>query len=50
MRPKALSGRVGGGGGGGGGEGQQCKHTNCLKHKGGMQTHKLNNLMQDQSL
>ena len=36
--------------GGGGGEGQQCKHTNCLKHKGGMQTHKLNNLMQDQSL
>ena len=49
MRPKPLSGRVGGGGGGGG-EGQQCKHTNCLKHKGGMQTHKLNNLMQDQSL
>ena len=49
MWPQPLSGRVGGGGGEGG-EGQQCKHTNCLKHKGSMQTHKLNNLMQDQSL
>ena len=30
--------------------GQQCMHTNCLKHKGGMQTHKLYNVLLDQSL
>ena len=41
MWPQPLSGRVGGGGGGWGG---------CLKHTGGMQTHKPNNLLQDQSL